>query len=131
LPVEDELVSVEIRVGVEPDSDDEELAELTARLRRLLLELDVAGVDRPSSDEAPAGAKGVEAMALGTLAVTLARRAGALRAITAGVQSWLTAQRNRTVKIELDGDTLELTGVSSREQERLVDLWIDRHASRA
>jgi len=32
------------------------------------------------------------------------------------------------VKLELDGDALELTGVSSRDQQRLIELWIERHA---
>jgi hypothetical protein len=44
--MEDELASVELRLGVASGSDDEELAELTARLRQRLLELDVAGVHR-------------------------------------------------------------------------------------
>jgi hypothetical protein len=33
----------------------------------------------------------------------------------------------RTVKIELDGDTLELSEVSAAEQDRLVDLFVRRH----
>jgi hypothetical protein len=30
----------------------------------------------------------------------------------------------------LDGDTLELSGVSSKEQRRLTDEWLARHTSR-
>jgi hypothetical protein len=127
--MKDELVSIELRVGVAADSDDEELTELTARLRRQLLDLDVAGVDRPPTGDAPSGAKGADAIALGTLVVTLARSPGALRAVANAVHRWVTTQRDRTAKLELDGDTIELTGVSSRDQERLVELWIDRHAN--
>jgi hypothetical protein len=31
------------------------------------------------------------------------------------------------VRIELDGDVLEVSGVSSEERQRLVDAWIERH----
>jgi hypothetical protein len=34
------------------------------------------------------------------------------------------------VKLTLDGDSLEVTGVSSEEQDRLVELWIAREATR-
>jgi hypothetical protein len=34
------------------------------------------------------------------------------------------------VRIELDGDVLELTAASDEERERLVDAWIERHAAR-
>lgn len=127
--MEDELASVELQVGVEAGSDDEELAELTAQLRRQLLDLDVAGVERPTDGDPPPGAKGVDAIALGTLVVTLARSAGALTVFIKGVQGWLASQHNRTVRLELAGDTIELIGVSSRDQERLVELWIARHVS--
>jgi hypothetical protein len=35
----------------------------------------------------------------------------------------------RAVKIEIGGDTLELTGASDEMQKRLVDDWIQRHAT--
>jgi hypothetical protein len=126
--MKDKPVSIELRVGIATDSDDEELAELTGRLRRQLLDLDVARVDRPETGDAPIGAKGADAIALGTLVVTLARSPGAITAVAKAVHRWVTAQRDRTAKLGLDGDTIELTGVSSRDQERLVELWIDRHA---
>jgi hypothetical protein len=62
--------------------------------------------------------------------VSLARSPGALRAVAKAVHRWVTAQQNRTARLELDGDTIELTGVSSRDQERLVELWVDRHANK-
>jgi hypothetical protein len=35
------------------------------------------------------------------------------------------------VKITLDGDALEVSGVSSAEQDRLIDLWVSRHGTGA
>jgi hypothetical protein len=47
----------------------------------------------------------------------------------AAIQGWLGRSQQRSVKLELDGDVLELTGVSSRDQQRLVDEWLRRHSS--
>ena len=33
-----------------------------------------------------------------------------------------------SVKLTLDGDACEVTGMTSADQERLVDLWVARHA---
>ena len=124
----DQQATVHLEVGVESGSDPQELAELTARLQRQLLQLDVDAVERPSAGPPPEGAKGADIVALGTLFVTLAKSVGGLAAVTKTVQNWLTGQRGRTVKLQVDGDTIELTGASSRDQERLVDAWIERHA---
>lgn len=124
----DQPATVRVEVGLESESDAEELADLTARLQRQLRQLEVDAVERPSEGPAPSGAKGPELLALGTLLVTLTKSAGGLTAVAKTVQTWLTGQHGRTVKLQLDGDTIELTGASSRDQERLVDAWIERHA---
>ena len=66
--------TLEIQLDVE-ESDAEELAELTARLRRELLQLDVDSVDQSVAGEAPEGAKAVDLMVIGTLLVNLGRSA--------------------------------------------------------
>jgi len=43
------------------------------------------------------------------------------------VRSWLAGSPQRGIKLELDGDVLELSGVSSKEQRRLTDEWLRRH----
>jgi hypothetical protein len=50
--------------------------------------------------------------------------------VLAAVRSWLAGSPQRSIKLELDGDTLELSGLSSKEQRRLVDEWLGRHESR-
>lgn len=34
----------------------------------------------------------------------------------------------RTVRLELDGDTLELSQVTAADQARLIDLFVSKHA---
>jgi hypothetical protein len=113
------------------DSDAEELAELTRRLRGQLLELDVDAVQPATGGEAPAGSKGVELLAIGGLVIQFAMKSEVLKSVVDATTAWLGRQQGRSVKLTLDGDTLEVTGVSSDEQRRLVDLWVARHADDA
>jgi hypothetical protein len=68
----------------------------------------------------------VELAALGALAVTFAQ-SQLLGPVVAAVRAWLAGAPQRSIKLELDGDVLELTGVSSKEQRRLTDEWLRRH----
>ena len=44
------------------------------------------------------------------------------------VQSWLAGQQARAVELQIGGDTLKVSGLSSDEQRRLIDLFVKRHA---
>jgi hypothetical protein len=118
-----------IQVDVGPDADADEVAASTEQLRRELLEVDVEAVEQPTVGPPPPGAKGVELAALGTLAVTLAK-SQLLGVVVGAVRSWLAGHQQRTIKLELDGDVLELSGLSSAEQRRLTDEWLARHTGR-
>lgn len=111
-----------------PNQDAEEVFELTQGLRGELLELDVDTVELGTDGEAPEGSKGPELLAIGGLAIRFALQSSVLKSVVDTTVAWLGRQRARSVKLTLDGDTLELTGVSSDEQSRLVDQWIARHA---
>ena len=123
----DEATHLRLQVGDE-NADQEELADLTARLRSELLDLDVEAVEQLRAGQPPPGTRAVDLMAIGTLVATFARP-DLLTAIVAAVQSWLGGTGGRSVKLEVDGDALELTGVSSKEQRRLTDEWLRRHAT--
>ena len=119
----------ELRVAVEAtaDTDAEELAQLTNRLRYELLNLDVDAVYLAGGGDTPDSSKGIGLLAAGGLVVQFVLRQDLLRPIIDGIRSWLGRQRVRSIKLTLDGDSLELTGVSSAEQDRLVELWVTRH----
>ncbi|MGH3103084.1 MAG: hypothetical protein ACRDN6_03180 [Gaiellaceae bacterium] len=121
-------VDLEVSVDAGPDADDEEVARLAASLRRELLELEVENVELAATDAVPDGARGVEALALGALVVRLVRTPEALGAVARAVRAWLSGHGGRRVRIELEGDVLEVTGVSAADQERLVTAWIERQA---
>jgi hypothetical protein len=118
-----------LEVQALPDTDSERLAELTRRLRAELLDLDVDAVKPMTAAGAPDCAKGVELLAFGALVVQFVLQEEVLTSIVDGVRSWIQRQSARSVKLTLDGDSLEVTGLSSSEQDRLVELWVARHAA--
>jgi hypothetical protein len=118
------VLGIEISVG--PDSEPEEIDEAARQLRRDLLDIDVRDVTTPQAGEAPPGSRAVGLAALGALLVNIAD-SQFLGAVVAAARSWLAASSRRSIKLQLDGDVLELTGVSSSEQRRLTDEWLERH----
>jgi hypothetical protein len=127
--MEERPATLGIQVELGPDADDEEVAEATLQLRRELLGLDVDSVDLPTAGQPPPGTRGVELAALGALLVSVTQ-SQLLAPVLAAVRSWLGGSPQRSIKLELEGDTLELTGISSTEQRRLVDEWLQRHTPR-
>jgi hypothetical protein len=121
-----DLAKLGISLTSGQDADPEAVAEATRQLRRELLELDVDSVESPRSEDPPPGSRAVDVSALGALVVTIAQTP-LLGEIVETVRSWLTRSRQGTIKLELDGDVLELTGISSDEQRRITDEWLRRH----
>jgi hypothetical protein len=119
-------MEVTLHVTGDADTDGDELAELTNRLREHLLESDVKDVRRPPAS-APPGAKGVS-VELAQLAVALVAPSG-VQPLVAWVRAWLRRNPNASVTLERKGDTVTLTGTSTRQGTTTVDAWTRRHGS--
>jgi hypothetical protein len=115
-----------VRVHQDLEGDSEELDRLTDLLRRELLDLDVDAVDSVEQEQPPDDAKGI-AFLSGLLAVRFGG-VETLRAVLGAVRSWAT-RTHREVEVTYGGDVLRLTGVTSAQQERLIDDWLARHAT--
>jgi hypothetical protein len=126
--MDDHPAILAVQVAIGPDGDAEDVAQATLQLRRELLDLDVDAVEAPGAGEPPPGARAVDVAALGALVVNIAD-SQLLATVVAAVRSWLAGSSRRSIKLELGGDALELTGVSSREQRRLTDEWLVRHTA--
>jgi hypothetical protein len=61
--------------------------------------------------------------------VALGSSADSLRSVIGTVRDWLRRGDGvrRTVRLELDGDAIELSEVSAADQERLINLFITKH----
>ena len=115
----------------EEGADAERLAVLAGYLRAELLQLNVEDVSTPQAGEAPRGARVVGVAAIGALLVTLGQSAEGLRSVVSVIGEWLRRGQGtrRTVRLELDGDALELGQASAADQARLIELFVSRHAA--
>jgi len=119
-------VSVRIDIAVE-EADAEAVESATARLREELRCLDVDSVEVPRGGQRPTGAKvGTELAVVGTLLLT-APDSALLSAVVEVIKSWIGRASGRTVRLEIDGDVLDVQGLSSSQQKLLIEQWIDRH----
>jgi hypothetical protein len=125
--MDEDLSQLKIDLQVDEDISPVEMEELTAAIRRELLQLDVESVDRVSAGPAPAGAKGIELAQIGALIVSLGGAAPVLGQVVAAIQAWTARSSTRTVKLTLNGDSLELGGVSEDEQRQVAKDWMARH----
>lgn len=118
----------ELVVQVDPDGadDHDDAAALARLLRAELLDLDVAGAEPVTDDNAPGGAKGFGSVA-GLLAVRLGK--AALPKVLAKIRDW-AGRNGRSVEVTIDGDTIKVSGASAGLQEQIAQVWLDRHASR-
>ena len=103
---------------------DEELDAETRKIRKALLELDVADVRLPEV-AAPDGAKGV-GTDVGAMVVSLGGSA-VLAALVNGVcqvlRTWVTRDKDRRVVIEIGDNKLELTGGNAEQQARAIEAF--------
>jgi hypothetical protein len=123
----------QVLVQVDEAGADPERVDAVARmLRDELVQLDVEDVSAASGGPAPDGTRGLDLVAAGGLLVSLGS-SDLLRSVVATVRGWLTRSPagGRSVKIEVDGDVLELSNASQEDQDRLVAMFLDRHAREA
>ncbi len=125
MPEKTKQVILNIDAGQEDDP--EEIERFTQQLREDLTELDVEAVDLVRAGETPAKAKVGDPITWGTLLLTLAASGGVITTVINVLQSWLTRQERRSISLEIDGDKLEIKGISSKEQQRLINEWRSRH----
>lgn len=120
---------IEVRVGLAAsDLDSDTLAECATMLGQELADLDVDEVGALPAGEAPPGAKGVELIAVGALVVKLARSTKVLGQVVDTLRDWLRRNHADSIRLEIDGDVLEIKGVSQEERKTLIDAWVGRHA---
>jgi hypothetical protein len=114
----------------EEGADAERLAVLTGYLRTDLLQLDVDNVTMLPVGEPPLGTRGTDVAAVGGLLVTFSESAEGILSVINSIRDWLRRgqENQRRVRVEVDGDKLELSQASAADQQQLVELFLSRHA---
>ena len=115
-----------VTLDAEPETDSEDLERLTRQLREELSELDVQTV-LMIGGPVPVNTKAGDIITWGTLLLTLAASGGVITTLINVLQAWLTRHDRRCVTLEINGDKLQVTGISSAEQQQLIDAWLNRH----
>ena len=121
----------DIRLHLAEDgADDARLAELTRYLRSELLQLNVENVTALPGGQAPPGSRAFGLAEISGLLVTLGQSADGLRSVVSAITAWVSRGdgARRTVRLELDGDALELSHASAADQDRLIGLFVSRHS---
>jgi hypothetical protein len=118
----DRFTRLELEVEVGSGTGALPLGQLADRLQ-------TAGVDRvrsPEVDVPGSGVRGGELGAPGTLLLTLAGSGDLLRMVVDTIRSWLLGAQARSAKLTIGDNTIEVTGLTSRKQDELIRLWVER-----
>jgi hypothetical protein len=121
----------ELRVQLsEEGADAERLDALMGYLREELLQLEVEDVTALRVGQPPPGARAFDVAAVGGLLVALGSSAEGLRSVVSAIKRWLGRGEatRRMVRLEIGGDALELTEATAADLDRLIGLFVDRHA---
>jgi len=102
-------------------ADARELDELTRNLGNELRQVEVHSVDRISEGAAPPGSKG-DPFTIGWLAVTLTPIIA--NKVFDILIDWAKRAHGRTVKVTLGQNTIELSGATLKEREKLLKKWL-------
>jgi hypothetical protein len=122
----EDLIQLQVILG--DQADDESAIDSVLHLRSELADLDIEAAELVAGNEPPASAKGLEGAAVGELLVVLRGSAQLLRTVVMVVRDWLARSDVPRVRMVVDGDLLEITRVSDRDMQVLVDAWVERHA---
>jgi Effector Associated Constant Component 1 len=119
------LTTVQVRLTTEAGGvPPEQVARMTSTLRADVLAFGALSAEHPQAAEpAPSGAKG-SALEWAQLVVTLA---GNLPALATFVRGWARDHRGARVRLEVDGDVIELDGATDPESHQLLERFLARH----
>lgn len=117
--------TLSINIEILPGKYSDELSDDTDQLRSELEELDIERIDLARKEKIDPGEMGVGAIILGSLVAKLAP--AAISALMNSLASWLLHHKDRTVKLTLGKDTIELHGYSNIEQTEAIREFIRIH----
>jgi hypothetical protein len=128
--VSQELLTLGVHLDPGEATDDVELEQMRLQVREQLLELDVHAVESAPVGPPPAGTRGLDLLAGGALLVSLSKSPELLKMVVSILQSWAASRPARSVELVVGGNSLKVTGISSDEQQRLIDLFVEQSARR-
>jgi hypothetical protein len=127
----------DIRVELYDGDADPSAVDRDARLLRDQL-LDIEEVDAVTAvadRTAPPGARGIDVASLGAMLVSARPTVEVVAHVVSVLRGWLAAglhagQTARTLKVTVNGQSLELSAATAQEQQALVEQFIKAAAQR-
>ncbi len=105
-----------------------DIALLSQQMRDNLLKLPVKDVDYLRKENLSNGTKAGDIISWETLIVTLAASGGVITALINFILGWVKRNESRSVILEIDGNKLEVSGLSASEQKDLIETWLKRNS---
>jgi hypothetical protein len=116
---------MELRLAVATLAGEEisDTAPYLALLREELRDFDDVNLaDVP--DFVPNDAKGIAGLA----ALVASLPVSGMAALFRFLRSW-AARTERTLEVSIGGDTMKIGGATQEQQDRVIEVWLDRHAA--
>ena len=120
--------SVQIHIQVGSGADPERRDRATNSLHEDLLEMGVGQLQRATDPVSVEGMRALDVVALGALAISIKPSVALLAQLVQTIRNWIGRSSN-VVKLQIDGDQIELTGVTTEERSVLIATWIERHGT--
>src|SRR5262245_39691782 len=98
-------------------ANSDELEMLTSNLRAELLQLDVDSVELARGVQPPTGTKAGDALVIGSLVLAISN-SSLVRGVAEVLKTWIGRSADRSVRLEIDGDALEATGLTAESRDR-------------
>jgi hypothetical protein len=108
---------------------DEQSEEFLRALRQFLGESEASLTISHTHTDVPVGSKSAPTD-LGDLVIALGGSSGILGLVVSLIRARLQLAERRKIRLEIDGDSIEVTGGDTEAQRRLVTAWIARHEGR-
>ncbi|AGL17098.1 hypothetical protein [Actinoplanes sp. N902-109] len=125
---------IEMKVSVlEPGANQDRLFRTTRNLQERVQETRVSVRRPPAVVPAPPGTRAGDIATIGEFVVAVQAAVPVVAAVVRAVRQWLadSAQPARKVRVEIDGDVLELDAATPEQQDKIVDGFLrgvlDRH----
>ncbi|MBT3323253.1 MAG: hypothetical protein HN392_13295 [Anaerolineae bacterium] len=121
-----ENIKLSLTLGRNQHDTSDEIAKLSQQLMNEILKLNIENADYLREEKTKKGSKAGDVISWETLLITLAASGGVISTFINFILGWSTRNEGRSVVLELNGDKLEVTGLSASEQKKLIETWLKR-----
>ncbi|MUL41600.1 hypothetical protein FZ103_10500 [Streptomonospora sp. PA3] len=119
-----------MQIHVSCDAHAEDLEQLVASLHGELLHLDVEDVRPLQTGPPPAGARADWGLDLTGLAVVTDASMTMLSRLVRSLRAWCDRTQPRpSLRLEIDGDVLEISETSTEQADRSLQFFLQRHGT--